>query len=126
MHPDWDDPTQLLVYGDWLEEQGRDAELATLRWLTREGRRPQDWPEAELFGWAGTKIFRLGEHPFVLPEELLALLESGKNTNWTRWKDYHSVDDALNAVLAAAAKHPTKVLEIINANAVSAGGPDPR
>jgi hypothetical protein len=123
MAPDWDDPVQLLVYGDWLEEQGRDAELAALRWLVREGRRPQDWPEAGLFGWAGTNIFHVNEHPFILPAKLLALLTSEKKTGWTRWRDYHSVDDALNAVLTAAAKHPQQVLEIVNANPVSAGGP---
>jgi hypothetical protein len=122
MAPDWDDPVQLLVYGDWLEEQGRDAELAALRWLLREGKRPQDWQEAGLFGWAGPTSF-FENISFVLPAELLALLTSEKKTGWTNWRDYHSVEDALNAVLTAAAKHPQRVLEIINAYPVPAGDP---
>lgn len=73
-HPD--DWAHRLVYADWLEEQGRDAEAECQRWMVREGVHwcPYRW------SWWSEEYFPDVPHPGRLPLRVFNCIDAGGPT----------------------------------------------
>ena len=52
------DALPRLIFADWLDEQGRDAEAAGQRWAARHGK----YPNGDGIGWYGRFSYRASKH----------------------------------------------------------------
>jgi hypothetical protein len=122
--PDWLNRDEVLIYSDWLEEQGDLVPAQIVRWMLWREHRPMKFGEFltrsnPVWSWWNRDEGRVRTQIASFPEAIWQTLTGHipVEENYTNVKDYTSPQDAMNDVVRAARLHPDLFQrEILNAS----------